>query len=59
MATITTFDVHPFRSADEYITMIHVIQAHPNSMTRVAAIDIVAILKRVDSRFADYSTADM
>lgn len=53
------FDRHPLNTADEYIAMLHVIQAYPNEITSSSADEVVAILKHADPRFATYDAKEM
>ena len=61
MAEELQVDIAPF-NADEYITMVHVLQAYPRSektaITSVAK-DVVSILKRTDERFKRYEDREM
>ena len=62
MAELRIDNIAPMSDADQFITMLHVLQGYPRcAKTSVAAVakGVCSILKRTDKRFIFYSDSEM
>lgn len=58
--TTLQIDMHPLKTLEEYVAMLHVRNNHPSSRTpNIDSRNIISILRRKDQRFTAYSEADL